>query len=198
MYGVWVEGAEDDRELQTDVCVPGPRVPCEAVAVMASSCGRPLTPWGQATWGKVSYFSPYYYYCETFMFICDKFIILSFIESSYNPNAIIFKYYHDSNRTKIDISPFFWKNTCIWEKGERTILKKWREWLQTCYKLFPVSHLQWGHFPAFLDTISSLSRSDILKSKIFSKTNSGLTSEVREIASIYTKNTLWKKYKYVW
>lgn len=59
----------------------------------------------------------------------------------------------------------FGKNTCIWERGERTMLKKWREWLQACDKVFPVSHLQWGHFPTFLDTISSLSRSDILKSK---------------------------------
>lgn len=187
MYGAWVEGTEDDRELQTDACVPGPRVPCEAVIAMASSLRLLCDTVGT---GKVSYFSPYYYYCETSMFTCDKFFILSFNRSSYDPNAIIFKYYHDSKQTKIDSSPFVWKNTCIWAKRERTILQKWREWLQACDKLFPVSRLQWGHFPTFLDAVSSLSVSDILKSKSFSETSSELTSEVREFASIYTKNVL--------
>lgn len=51
------------------------------------------------------------------MFTCDKFIILSFIGSSYNPNAIIFKYHHDSNGTKTDISPFVWKKYLHLRKG---------------------------------------------------------------------------------
>lgn len=58
----------------------------------------------------------------------------------------------------------------------------------TCDKISPLSHLQCRNFPTFLATISLLSRSDTLKSKTFSGTSRGLTSKLREIASIYTKN----------
>lgn len=85
------------------------------------------------------------------------------------------------------------KNICIGERRERTILKKLRQWLQACDKLFQVSCFQWGHFPTFLDTISFLSRPDTLKSKIFSETSSGLTSKIKEIASVRNKKMLWEK-----
>lgn len=82
------------------------------------------------------------------MLICDKFIMLPFMRNSYSPNAIIFKYDQECNRTKVDISPFVCKNTCIWEKWERMILRKR---IQACDKLFYACKC-WGCFLPFLDS----------------------------------------------
>lgn len=65
----------------------------------------------------------------------------------------------------------------------------------TSDKISPLSHLQCRNFPTFLATISLLSRSDTLKSKTFSGTSRALTSKLREIASIYTKNRVKNPHK---
>lgn len=161
--GVWVEGAEDDGELQTDACVPSPQAPREAVTVTSSHLRLPCDTVGAGHLRQGLVFLTILLSLRNFHVHLWQMYHPVLYQSSYNPNTIIFKYCHDSNQTKIDSSPFVWKNTCIWEKGERTMPQKLREWLQASDKLFPVSHLQWGHFPTFLDTISSFSMSDILK-----------------------------------
>lgn len=62
-------------QLQIDVCMPGPWMLCDAGQWQAAACGCPVTLQRQAAWDKVSCFSPYCYYCETFTFTCDRFMI---------------------------------------------------------------------------------------------------------------------------